>query len=291
MEYDVIFAAFQKKWNDAKKNEKVTVGIELQSRIEKLLSSSVTHLSTLKSINRQERKDLLEVSVELSLNGNMLHVVRNPDAYESNTYWKPFFDNKYFQLLAELDENLHSPNYKNLNGAFQLIALYAEISSTVEPIIKEREESALQDECLQYAQDTSLIKHEKAESYPLDMESTTNSKPQGHNAEYPIADKYKPIISLVFSGLNGIAFTLTESLFGVAIENANLFEVYQQGNCIKNKIAYMIYILSIVMGQNWYKDASNSIGLPKNKCSGANVEDDMKQLKKKVKAMKDQIDK
>ena len=291
MEYDVIFDAFRTKWSSVKKeDEKVKVGTELQSKIEKLLPNFAIRLNTLKSINRQERKDLQEVSVELSLSRGMLRVVRNPKAYENSTYWKPFFENKFFRLLVDLNNELQSPNYDKLNGAFQLIALYAEISKTVVPIIKENEEKKLLDECLQYAQDTPVIEQEEVESCPPDMKAT-NSKPQGHNNKYPIPDRYKTIISYVFNSLNGKAFNLTESSFGVAIENANLSEIYNQDGAIKNKIAYMIYILSKVMGKEWYGCTSESIGLSKQRCSGANKEEDMNNLMKNVESMKKNLDK
>lgn len=108
---------------------------------------------------------------------------------------------------------------------------------------------------------------------------------------YPIPEKYKPIIKEVYNRLNGIAFHATESAFGSAIENADLSGVYGQQNAVKNKIGYMIYILSKVMGSKWYGRASDSIGISKQKCSGANVEDDMKRLREDIDKMKSKIGK
>ena len=108
---------------------------------------------------------------------------------------------------------------------------------------------------------------------------------------YPIPEKYKPIIKEVYDRLNGIAFQTTESAFGTAIENADLSGMYRQPTAIKNKIAYMIYILSKVMGKEWYGCASGSIGISKQQCSGANVEEDMKQLKDEIEKMKSKIGK
>lgn len=111
------------------------------------------------------------------------------------------------------------------------------------------------------------------------------------DCKYPIKDEYKPIIAILYQELNGLAFSLTESAFGTAIESANLSGAHNQKGSIKNKLQYMIYILSKVMGSDWYTEASNSIGSTKNKCSGANVEDDMKRLKGEVEKMKAEIDK
>lgn len=110
-----------------------------------------------------------------------------------------------------------------------------------------------------------------------------------HN--YPISEKYKPIIKEIYDHLNGIAFQATESAFGTAIEKTDLSGMYRQPTAIKNKIAYMIYILSKVMGKEWYGCASGSIGISKQQCSGANVEEDMKQLKDEIEKMKSKIDK
>lgn len=108
---------------------------------------------------------------------------------------------------------------------------------------------------------------------------------------YPIPEKYKPIIKEVYDRLNGIAFQATESAFGTAIENADLSEIYGQQSAIKNKIAYMIYILSKVMGSEWYGLAAGSVNLEKKNCSGANVEYDMKILRDEIEKMRSKTSK
>lgn len=108
---------------------------------------------------------------------------------------------------------------------------------------------------------------------------------------YPIPEKYKPIIKEVYDRLNGIAFRVTESAFGSAVEAADFSEMYGQQSAIKNRIAYTIYILSRVMGSEWYGLAADSVNLAKKKCSGANVEDDMKLLKCEIEKMRSKIGK
>lgn len=112
-----------------------------------------------------------------------------------------------------------------------------------------------------------------------------------NGCKYPIKDKYKPIIAHLYKELNEVAFSLTESAFGTAIENADLSDMYKQDKCIRNKIKYMIYILSKVMGNDWYACASGSINVTKGACSGANIEEEMRDLRKEIEKMISDIDK
>lgn len=120
--------------------------------------------------------------------------------------------------------------------------------------------------------------------------NSDGNKQQGSKRKFPIDDRYKHIVSHLFASLNDVAFQMTESEFGIAVENADFSQAYSQEGCRKNKIAYLTYILSKVMGSDWYVQASSSIGKGKSQCSGANVEEDMKQIGKEVERMKSKID-
>ena len=124
----------------------------------------------------------------------------------------------------------------------------------------------------------------------LSGKQAASSKAAGIAAHsYPIPAKYMHIIRYVHDNLNDVAFRATESEFGTAVENADFSWVYGQQKAVKNKIAYMIYILSKIMGDEWYGYASASIGLKKKRCSGANVEADMNHMMDEVQKMKQKI--
>lgn len=131
----------------------------------------------------------------------------------------------------------------------------------------------------------------EGEQHPDGEKPQPEEGQQETTLKFPIKKKYKPIIIRLYEELNEIAFKMTESEFGVAIEKADFSAVYFVKGSIKNKISYLIYILSKVMGNAWYGQSANSIGLLKSRCSGANVEEGMMLLKREVESMKAKIDK
>ena len=131
----------------------------------------------------------------------------------------------------------------------------------------------------------------EGEQHPDGEKPQPEEGQQETTLKFPIKKKYKPIIIRLYEELNEIAFKMTESEFCVAIEKADFSAVYFVKGSIKNKISYLIYILSKVMGNAWYGQSANSIGLLKSRCSGANVEEGMMLLKREVESMKAKIDK
>ena len=109
------------------------------------------------------------------------------------------------------------------------------------------------------------------------------------NGGYHIPMEYQPLIDMIYQELcDHNVFEIDENQFRILIENADFSEV-----CNKKKapIAYTIYILSKLMGSDWYEESAKSINLSKTRCSGANVEGWAKTLCNTTENEKRKIDK
>ena len=109
------------------------------------------------------------------------------------------------------------------------------------------------------------------------------------NDGYHIPIEYQSLIDMIYQELfDNYVFDINENIFRILIENADFSEIY---NKKKTQIAYTIYILSKLMGGDWYEESAKSINLTKTRCSGANVEDWAKNLSDKIEKEKRKIDK
>lgn len=100
---------------------------------------------------------------------------------------------------------------------------------------------------------------------------------------YEIKTEKKEAVLYVYNSLNGDAIDLTEAQFCTLVEKADFSSVYGKKEGNKAKTKHMISCLSICMGNNWYKDAAESIGIKPQKCSGTNVAEYIKNKLKKEK--------
>lgn len=109
------------------------------------------------------------------------------------------------------------------------------------------------------------------------------------NDGYHIPMEYQPLIDMIYQELcDHDVFEIDENQFRILIENADFSEVC---NRKKAPIAYTIYILSKLMGSDWYEESAKSINLSKTRCSGANVEGWAKTLGYTTEKEKRKIDK
>lgn len=87
--------------------------------------------------------------------------------------------------------------------------------------------------------------------------------------KFTIEEKYeKTIFSLYEKSIEYELFDCEKVDFLTMIRYAD-FEKLNIFN--KTKVSYLIYLLSKLMGQDWYKRAAESIGTTKKRCSGATI--------------------
>lgn len=194
--------------------------------------------------------------------------------------------------LKKLDEYLYKPT----NAVKMMLVKQEELvqrrNTLIERLKNENEEPVIVRYNMEIFQQVVVFRYD-IEQYADSIIAGINKLHQmlypAKNDSYHIPKEYQSLIDEIYQELcdRGV-FDIDENQFRILIENANFSEVC---NRKKAPIAYTIYILSKLMGSDWYEESAKSINLAKTRCSGANVEDWVKTLGDIVKKRKKEIDK
>lgn len=94
-------------------------------------------------------------------------------------------------------------------------------------------------------------------------------KSKDNTKRFDVPERHRPVLKDTYETLYGRAFDVSMNRFLTMIEDADFSSVYGKRN--KANIRHSIYYLSLVMGDEWYSQAAQSVGATKRNCSSANA--------------------
>ena len=194
--------------------------------------------------------------------------------------------------LKKLDEYLYEPANAVKRRLVKPEELVQRRNILIEKLKAENEEAVIVHYNAEIFQQVGIFRYD-IERYADSIIAGINKLHQminpAKNDSYHIPMEYQPLIDMIYQELcDHNVFEIDKNQFRILIETADFTEVC---NRKKAPIAYTIYILSKLMSSDWYKESAKSIGLTKARCSGANVEDWVKDLYDKGEKGKRKIDK
>lgn len=122
---------------------------------------------------------------------------------------------------------------------------------------------------------SSRFKTKEVESYFLQPERIDAEK-KSANTQYSISKQKSKIIRIYEFAIETSVFSnqITEAQFIVAIEKADISEIYNSSGIKKCKVKRILKRINLYMGnKDWYKDVTASIETTPKVCSGANTND------------------